>query len=266
MAKKTVSEPTTEPTTALATWDEELAAAAKAAADQEAGAGGGQFFSVRGGALKLGGAQLPNNEMGVVILDSVLENVFYTGKFDPETPQTPDCYAFGRVEEELAPHEAAEQRQAATCAECPHNAWGSADVGRGKACKNRRRLAVLPAGSFDAAGGFTPVDDPDHYRKATQAYLGVSPTGINAYAAYVKQLATMLKRPPFGVFTRVKVVPDDKNQFKLLFELLAPVPAELLGAVLERAKGQRELTVFPYPKAAPAAEKPAGRGRAARRF
>src|SRR5690606_31878069 len=85
-------------TTALATYDEELAKLAEEAASQEANTGGGQFFSTRGGVLSLNGAPIPNNEMAVIILDGILVNTYYQGGFDPDSPSSPICYAFGRDE------------------------------------------------------------------------------------------------------------------------------------------------------------------------
>ena len=256
-------------TTAIATWDEELAKYASEAAEQEKNTGGGQFFGLKGGILTLNDAQLPNNEIGCVVLDSILENVYYEDDFDADSPASPVCYAFGRDEDTMEPHEDVETKQAENCAACPHAAWGSADKGRGKACRNRRRLALLPAGTFDREGNFTPIDDAAHYEKAEAAFLGVSPTSLKGFAAYVKGLAATLKRPPFGVFTRIKVIPDQKSQFKVTFENLGIVPNELMETVFNRAKAQRELMVFAYPKRSPEAERPAaGRraGKTARKF
>ncbi len=245
-------------TTAMAKYDAELAALATAAAEQEANTGGGPFFSVRGGQLKLNDSPLPNNEMAVVILDSVLENVYYGADYDPDNPQAPKCYAFGRDEKVLAPHAEASEKQADGCADCELNKWGSADTGRGKACRNRRRLAVIPAGTLAKDGTFTAYDDVDAFTKASVAYLNVPPTSINAYGAYVKQIATALRRPPVGVFTRVAVVPDPKTQIKITFEAIENVPDELLGAVIARGKAQQPQTIFPY-------QKPEGGGKGAKK-
>ena len=85
-------------TTALVTWDEELARQAEIAASMEASAGGGQFFSTKGGILSWQDSPLSGNQMAVIILDSILENVFYEGHYDPDAPQSPTCFAFSRDE------------------------------------------------------------------------------------------------------------------------------------------------------------------------
>src|SRR5271170_6510523 len=92
-------------TTAIVNYEAELAEQAQIAAGMEASTASGQFFGLRAGVLTYNDAPLPNNEMAVVILDGVLENVFYEGAYDPDTPQSPMCFAFGRDEATMAPHE-----------------------------------------------------------------------------------------------------------------------------------------------------------------
>lgn len=234
-------------TTAMTKWDEELARDAERYAKQEAGTLGGQFISIRGGNLQVDDAPIPNNEMGVVILDAVLENTFFDTDFDPDEPRAPACYAFGREEDELKPHEEARDPQAESCEDCEHNRWGTADRGRGKACRNRRRLAVIAGGTM-RDGRFEPFSQADQVLKAQQYLLALPPTSLRGYAAYVRQLATVLQRPPYAVFTKVSVVPDPKSQFKVVFELLDPVPRELFDAVHQRHGQAAEEIIFPYPE------------------
>lgn len=244
MAKRTASKQTT---TALQVYDEELAKIAAQASKTEDSAAGGSFFSVRGGVLTFDNTPMPNNCIGVIILHSILENVYYPGKFDPEAPQAPSCFAFGTENADLSPHELATDPQNKTCAGCPNNEWGTADVGRGKACRNTRRLALIPAGQFDKAGReFTPFDDPEHFRTAQIAFLKLPVTSVKGYATFVKQLAGTLKRPPCGVFTKITVVPDAKTQFKVLFEPQGLVTNDLLSVVMKRFEEAKAIIDFPY--------------------
>ena len=246
---------------ALATWDEELAKQAEAAAGMEANVAGGQFFSLKNGTLSFNDAPVPGNQMAVVVLDAVLENVWYEGKYNPEVVNPPTCFAFGRDEREIAPHQAvvdAGQAQAESCAVCPKNEWGTADQGRGKACRNTRRLGLIPAGEInDKTGAFEAFEEVEHFREATVAYLRVPPTSLRGYAAFVKQVAGTLRRPPHGIFTRVRVVPDPKTQIKVTFEPLDQVPDELMATVMARHEEVAKLIEFPYqladPDAVPAA-------------
>lgn len=237
-------------TTALATWDAELAKQAEEYADQEAGVGGGSKFSIRGGTLSFNDAPLPNNEMAVVICDSILENVYYEGDFDPDSLSSPSCFAFGRDDKQIAPHADVEEPKAEKCDGCPMNEWGSSSKGRGKACRNRRRLALVSAGNFDADGNFEPFESSEDFSKAQIGYFGIPPTSLKGYAAYVTQLKTNLKRPPFAVFTRVSVVPDPKTQVKIQFELLGPAPDDIVQVLIDKNKEARALIEFPYQKQA----------------
>ena len=236
---------TKEPTGQVNKWEKELADAAVAAADQESGAASGQFFGLKGGRLTFNDAPLLNNEMAVIVLDGILENVFYDGKYDPENPQTPSCFAFGREDKDMKPHEKVEHPVCDKCSSCPNNAFGSAEVGKGKACRNTRRLAMIAAGTMKD-GRFSPFEDLEHFESAQVAYMKLPVTSVKGYATFVKQLAGALKRPPFAVFTKVKVVPDDKSQFKVTFEPLAAAPTDLLPVLMARHEEAKAGIDFPY--------------------
>lgn len=236
-------------TTALVKWDEELAKQAEVAAGMEANTGGGQFFSTKGGILSWQDAPLPGNQMAVVILDSVLENVFYEGRYDPDVPQSPTCFAFAREEKTMVPHNLvveAGNAQHDQCAGCPMNEFGTAEVGKGKACRNTRRLGMIPAGTFNAAGKFELNEDEDHYETTAVGFMKLPVTSVKGYASFVKQVAGALRRPPFGIVTKVKVVPDPKSQFKVVFEPIMNLPDELMGAIMKRHEEVKSTIDFPY--------------------
>jgi hypothetical protein len=232
--------------TALAKWDEELAAYAEEVAKQEANTGGGNFFAIKGGGtLSFNDATFPNNEMAVIILDFVFENVYYEGDYNPDDITGPLCFAFGRDEESMAPHDKSEKAQCGLCESCPQNEWASSPKGgKGKACRNKRRLALIPAGRFDRNGDYEPYD-PDDLATAEVGYLAVPPTSTVQFGNYAKAVA-MLKRPPFAVVTKIKVVPDERTQFKIQFETIAAINGPELKTLLDRHKEQRKLIEFPY--------------------
>lgn len=273
MATKPVTKkPTAKPqSTAVVKWDDELAKQAEIAAGMEANTGGGQFFSLKSGVLSWQDSPVAGNQMAVVILDSVLENVFYEGKYDPDVPQGPMCFAFGRDEKDLAPHtvvvEAGNSQAGASglCEGCEMNEWGSADVGKGKACRNTRRLALVPAGSFNQAGKFELIEDIEHYESTAIGFMKLPVMSVKGYASFVKQVAGTLRRPPFGIVTKVKVVPDTKSQFKVVFEPIMNLPDELMGIIMKRHEEAESTIDFPYqpneevapaPKRSKAAAKP----------
>lgn len=252
-------------TQALVRWDEELAKQAETAAAMEANAGGGQFFSVKGGLLTWNDAPLPGNKMGVIILDSILENVFYEGKYDPDNPSGPSCFAFGRDEKDMTPHQVAvdaKTAQEGPCLGCPMNEWGSADTGKGKACRNTRRLAMIPAGTFNAAGKFEPIEDLEHFANTAVGFMKLPVTSVKGYAGFVKQVAGALKRPPHGIITKVSVMPDPKTQFKVVFEAMSNVENDVMGAIMKRRDETMAIIDFPY-QPFEEAPKPAPKGRGA---
>ncbi len=251
---------------AVATWDEELAKQAEIAAGMEANSGGGQFFSTRGGQLSWQDSPLPNNEMVVIILDHIFETVYYEGRYDPDTPQSPVAFAFGRDEDELRWHENSDPEFAGQlCKDSEVCQWGSSDVGRGKAARETRRLALIPAGQFNRDGSFELFDDVNHYETTQLGFLKLPVTSVRGFASFVKQIAGALKRPPFGVVTRVAVVPDAKTQFKVVFEALDKVPDELMPTIMGRREEAMAIIDFPYTRNTDEEEEAPARSRAARK-
>lgn len=236
-----MAKPSTKPTTQLNSWDEELAQASQVAAKAESKLGGsGNFFATKGGQLMFDGNPLPGNTIDSIVLASVAENCFYEGKFDPKTPASPVCFAFEPEdpEEEMVPHKLSSKPQHTDCATCPHNEFGTADggTGAGKACKNLRRLALIPAGK--AERGTFVFNTPEDLRAAAIGYLKVPPTSTKEWGRYVKTLAAGVQRPPYAVASRVSLVPAGTT-FKVTIDMLEKAPATLRDAIL----AQRELAL-----------------------
>lgn len=256
--------------TEVVDWEAQMRAQAEIAAGaQRSAGGGGRFFSVKAGQLAFDGNTLPGNQMAVVILADVMENSWYEGAYNPDVAASPKCFAFGHEEADMEPHEAVDNdpyfdRQHPQCSGCPHAEWGSAPVGKGKACKNVMRLALIPAGQYtqgkgrNAAIDYTQYDEPEHFRKADVAFLKVPVTSVALYAKYVKQLAADLGRPPHGVITNIYVEPHPKFQFQVKFELIDKLDTELLPVVMPRHSAELASIDFPYQPPAEDDDKPAG--------
>lgn len=238
---------------------QQLATQAQGYMQQEsaAAAGGGQFLSIKGGILSFGDDRLPGNQVCAIVLDSVMENTYYGTKYDPDNPQPPTCYAFGRTLEEMAPHPSMQTDLAYfkpenhDCKSCPMNEWGSSAVGRGKACQNRRRLALIPAGVYAQRKGsrdfdLRPVTDPQALASSDIVYLKLPVTSVKTWAKYATSIAAEHSLPPHGVITRIYVEPHPKWQYEVLFEALAPVDDELLTVVLRRHEEARQNIVRGY--------------------
>lgn len=259
-AKKTEDKTETKSTkkattgTSMVQWDEELAKYAAESVASEANAGSGlKSFSTQAGVLSFDDNPMPNNQMAVIVLDHVLENTFYLEAFDPDNPTPPDAYALGRddktirwSEDSIAELPDGEKIAGELCKDSSINQFGSAETGRGKACRNIRRLLVIPAGTFNKQGQFTLIEDEEHYNDAQPAFLKISPTSTPNWSLYVKQLAGALNKPPFAVATLIKVVPDKKTQFKITFEAMEEMPMELMEVLVRRHKEASELIMQPY--------------------
>jgi len=257
MARKPTSK---EPGTDIVDWEKEMEAqAAIAAATQRSSGGGGKFFSMRAGVLSFDGEPCIGNRVAVVIIADTLENSYYDAPFQEGVPTSPKCFAFNKTEEDLEPHTAVDndpyfERQHTQCQGCPQNEWGSARTGKGKACSNVQRLALLSAGSFSEKGTGRSktvefdglLDDEEHYTKTDTAYIKLPVMSVKNYAGFVKQVAADLKRPPHGVFAEMWVEPDARSQFKVMFEVIDKVPQHLLRAIMARHAKEQASIDFPY--------------------
>jgi len=245
--------------TAVASWKDKLkgyAQEAEAVADASGTGGGGFKVSAKKGKLHYDGQPVAGNVLDVVVVESVMENAYYDADFDPDNPRSPVCFAFGKSEEDMVPHESSKEPQHDTCKGCPMNEFGSADKGRGKACKNIRRLALLPAKPLEA----------EVLGKAEVAYMKIPVTSTKGFNNYVKRLSNQFSLPPFAFVTQLGCVDDDKTQFKVTFEDLARIDGddELMAALVERHEQEAENILFPYQPPAdeePKGKKPAAKGR-----
>lgn len=260
--------------TAVTPWDEQMAALGQQYATQEAT--GGSFLSTKGGILTFQDEPLPGNQMAVIILDVAHERTFYAEKYQAgaENNLPPVCYALERALDveavaTMGPHPSMQAGpdyfvpQNDVCATCPNNEWGTSDTGKGKACGERRRLAMLPAGYYQPKRGSRDMelhlfDDPAHYASADIAYLKLPVMSVKDWGRYTGQLSASHSRPPFGAITRVYLEPDPKSQFRVKFEMLELLPAELFQTIYDRHVEAAASIVFGYPP--PSAEAVAGRG------
>lgn len=238
--------------TAVVSYEERMAAMAQNYTKQEESVGVGSFLTFKNGQMAYQGNPIKGNELDTVVVDSILENVYYEGRYDPDNPAPPTCYAFGRDEDEMAPHEKVKEPQASKCSECEHNKFGTAENGKGKACKNTRRLALIPADRLE----------PEALQEAEMAFAKIPVTSVKGWASYVRTLATLEKKPPLGVVTRIGVVSDDKTQFKVTFQKVAALPNAAVAVALQRNEAAAQEIMFPYAEAAEEAPAPKAKGRA----
>lgn len=222
--------------TSIVNWEEKLAGFAQEAAKDEAIAG--TWLSVKAGRLSIEKTPVAGNTLDCIVIANAYENAYYEGKFDPNNPKPPVCYAIHVNEDEMVPHEKAAKPQAASCAECPMNEWGSAAESKGKACKNIRRLALLPP---DA------ITDAAKISSAESLFLKLPVMSVKNWSLYVNNVATEYKRPPFAVVTQISTIPDTKAQFKVTFKTGYKInDAEMIEALVARHEREKQTIDFPY--------------------
>lgn len=226
-----------------AKFDEKLAALARKFKATATAVGGGEFISFKGGILSYHDSPVEGNKMNVIMVDGILENAFYPGAYDSNNPTPPVCYAFcpdPDLVDEMKPHPASPEPQHATCKGCPQNEWGSAEKGRGKACKNQMKVA------FMAADGLTAKLVP----QAEVAMAKIPVTSVQGVAAFIKTCGEIFRKPPFGVSAILGVLPDAKTQFKVTLTPKQEIKDNaMLGALLDKYENVAPTMVRAYPEA-----------------
>ena len=176
----------------------------------------------------------------VVIVDFMGVNNFYEGAYNPKDIKPPTCFAIGQVITTMAPSDNSPVKQSDECASCPMNQFGSHNAG--KACKNMRRVAVLPPDADDD----TPLWIVD-----------VSPTGLKSFDGYVRSAASKFGTLPIGLITTITL--DESVDYPSL-RFGNPQPNENMEVHWERRQEALDrLTQEPDVSAYQAAPPPRGR-------
>lgn len=135
-------------------------------------------------------------ELDVVIVDFAYFNSFFGfgNVYDPDNITPPECMALSETSEDMLPHELIKQPQADACADCELNKFGSAEKGKGKACKNYIRIAVVHVD--DLQGGSMPK----------LHYIKLPPTAITPFAELLGEINSIFKLPTFAVGVKLSIV------------------------------------------------------------
>lgn len=221
--------------TAIANWDQTLE---KYATDDKARtvSSEGNMLSIRGGSFKYQGQDI-GDSIKVIILDFTHVKQWFDRPFDEDNPSTPACAAMSYDGKNIAPFEDSPkvQTESGFCMECWANEFGSADVGRAKACKDTRRVALI-----DASGD---VEDEDI------AILNIPPTSLKKFDGYISGLSRIGKgRPCFSVVTQLDFDADEDYPV-IIPSMVQPVEEVLdkaqLSALLKRREQATEILSKP---------------------
>jgi hypothetical protein len=211
MSKETTS-------VAVSDWDERMRKAADAQASQERP--DNNWISFKSGVLQLNEQAAKGNKINCIIIDAAYENGLYLKPYDPNKLVSPDCWAISRDGDELAPTHAVPNPVATRCGGCPNNEWGSDPKGgKGKACKNIRRIAIVLESDLDK-GAAAPI-----------LFARIPTMSVRNWSKYVTQVASVIRRPSWAVVTELSVVPDAKSQFQVHFNFVSNVGDDLLPTI-----------------------------------
>lgn len=211
-------------------WQKQLMAHLEKVAPAVETAATGKFISTKGGNFSLGGISM-GREFDAVIVDWCYENSYYDKAFLEGEANVPVCFAVARTEEDLKPDSESPIMQSEDCAGCDLNEWGTAkNGGRGKACTNRRKLALVVEGG----GGEIKM-------------LRIAPTSIASWKSFVTKINKM------GMHTmqcKVRLSFDNDTTLKgmpLKFEFLEEITNEKsLSALVETLDEAAILLGQPY--------------------
>ena len=141
----------------------------------------GFTISTKGKTFTLPDGTSDPGPMNCIILDWCTANIYFEGIYNPKDVKPPVCWALSKEVEGMKPSKDAPKRQHDNCKKCPQNEWASdPQGGRGKACKNTRRLVIAR---------------PDADETTQPWIISVSPTGLKHFDKYVNTLADLETHP-----------------------------------------------------------------------
>ena len=180
--------------------------------------GGGLAFEVPGD-----DPENPDTEKEIigVIVDHHPVNAYWADKYAGAN-NPPDCSSIdGKVGVDL-------DGNRKPCNSCPMNAWGTADDGRGKACKNMRRLYILRDG------------------ESLPLLLTLPPTSLKNVSDYLGLRIVAKGFRSYGVITKVTLKKAQNaggiNYSQAVFAVAGTLAPEQVAAMSEYSQGIKVLT------------------------
>ena len=117
--------------------------------------------------------------------------VWYENGYEEGSNAAPDCWSNNGV----TPDPQATKKQCDTCALCRHNAFGTGPNGKGKACSDSKRVAVVPVGDIQNTLFGGPM------------LLRIPAASLNEFGMYADVMAKA-GFPLYAIATRVSFDPD----------------------------------------------------------
>jgi hypothetical protein len=195
----------------------------------------------------------PRNSIEVVLLKAspAISKIFYKDGYVDGSNSAPDCWSSNGA----TPDPSVQNKQSATCADCPMNAWGSrvTEAGKqGKKCSDSRRVAIVPSSDMD-----------------NEVFGGPMLLRIPAASLKdLKQYGDVMKSYQFDYFACVTKISFDPNEAypKFVFTAVRPLTEEEGRKVLELRDGPQVKAVLSEDQGAQAPAQPSAPAPAASPF
>ncbi len=208
-------------------WKEQLREDASEESERTPMGTGNRITLRRNGQFNFQGVDI-GESIDVVVVDHVAAKLYFDTEYDEDNPGPPACFALKPNVKNIAPHDDSPDVQAQTCEDCWANEWASGR-GRGKACSDKNRAALLHADDLEG----------------DLILLEVPVTSGAAFNKYITGLTKAAELPSYAVVTRLEM--DEHADYqKLIFDLIEEVPEKLLGAVMGKRELAREMLLEPY--------------------
>ena len=244
---------------ALEPWEEEAAKHALDVRSQETA--GVPRIGTKGGVFKID-TKVIGQKLVVVAVAAAKEKAYYGKPYDPQTPATPDCYAFTddkNPEAGMVAHPAAPNKQnlqadgTSPCNGCKWNEFNTAVVGRGKRCKdNRRWLVITPVQEVHKGPGDTTTVtyslDPAAVQRAEKRQLSIPPASLKGYSTYLSSLADKTRTGSLHeMITELTLYSLEHGGHGVSFEAVKGIDKETHKAVLAVGAKLGPTLMQPYP-------------------
>jgi hypothetical protein len=208
------------------------------------------FLSSRGKKWRVDDETLPA-ELHVVVGVATYEKTYYDRDYDPGASFPPACFAAATSIEDLVPHDTSPDPQHTVCSECPLNKFETARIGKGKACKDHRKMILV---NWTEEKGL---------ETGQLAQYRLSPASLKNWGSYVKAVGLKLNVPTSAVVTTMTI--DEEPDFPVVKFALHSVlrSEEDIRTIMELKPKMEEAALRPYnvedyappPKAASAEKK-----------
>jgi hypothetical protein len=251
--------------TAVMSYKDRMAALVEQTKKAEAPAGG--FISTKGSRLSVGDVRLPNDTIRAIVIEYRKDNEFYPNAYVAGQSAAPICSAIVRPHEILTPWRLPKEGEDLDlltldesgwvsdspepqvpaghgCDSCGMLEWGSAKLikgkagsGKGKACRESRRLHIFAADQCTT---------PEDVARAPYMTMIPPPTSLDNFKRFANEVTTVLKMPVFAAVVDITLVPNDAYMFMIEYKIVEAIRDEgILNALLTRHEQLITKTITP---------------------